>query len=104
MKLITLQKNQIIVCGNTIYTDQEFSAHYIFYSYDTLIAEYLGSMDNDTKDIIHLTNKYNYSKTTLKYLKVFLNKYCNIYYKDKKELEKLIKEGGTNHAIIKVIN
>ena len=104
MKLVTLQNNQIVVYRNTTYTDQEFSAHYEFYSYGTLIAEYLGSMDNFSKDIINLTKYYDYSKTTSKWLKVFLHDYCDFYYKDKKELDNIISKGGSEHAIVKIID
>jgi hypothetical protein len=58
---------------------------YYFYSYGTLIA----ASDNlryPTK--MYVTDSWDYSKTTLTYLKQFFN-----FDHSKKEIEKLIKEG-----------
>jgi len=63
----TIAKNQVIIKGE-------------FYSYDTLIAF--------TKEgQIYLTSKWDYSRTTLKYLCQFLG------VKSKKDIEQGIKEG-----------
>jgi len=56
----------------------------IFKSYETIIAK----EDRDTKKITLDKNSWNYSATTLRYLKVFLGT-----SKSKKELEEDIKQG-----------
>ena len=96
-KIRRLANNQIVVCENVNYQQ----CRYEFYSYGTLIATYYS--DCKGKQKIELTSYYDYSKTTSKYLKVFLQDYCSFYYKDTKELKKLINEGGDSDVIIQVI-
>ena len=72
----------------------------MFFSYGSYIATYYS--DCKGKQKIELTSYYDYSKTTSKYLKVFLQDYCGFYYKDTKELKKLINEGGDSNVTIQV--
>lgn len=59
-----------------------------FQSYTSCIAEY----NMNTEELV-LYPKYNYSRTTSKYLYQFLNNYTNCNITCKKELEKAIKDG-----------
>lgn len=59
----------------------------IFQSYDSTIA----IIDYSSKTITFWID-YDYSKTTSKHLKLFLNDYLSFYYDSKKELEKAIKD------------
>jgi hypothetical protein len=59
----------------------------IFQSYDSTIA----IIDYVNKTITFWID-YDYSKTTSKHLKLFLNDYLSFYYDSKKELEKSIKD------------
>ena len=88
-----LANNQIVVCEGNY---QQYK--YEFFSYGTLIATYYGNIEDVEKLI--LTTYYDYSKTTSKWLKIFLNDYCNVYYKDTNELRKLIKQGGCGNVNI----
>lgn len=88
-----LANNQVVVCeGN--YGEYKYE----FYSYGTLIATY----EEETRRLT-LTEYYDYSRTTSKYLKVFLNDYCNFYYNNTQELRKIIQKGGCDNVIVKVI-
>lgn len=95
-KIKQIANNQIVLCDYIEYGNIKYE----FYSYGTLIATYYS--DCKGKQKIELTEYYDYSKTTSKYLKVFLQEYCNFYYKDTKELKKLINEGGDSNVIIQV--
>lgn len=92
-KCFNIANNQIIVIEDN---------KKMFFSYGSYIASYEYN-DIDNTYILTLTSLYDYSKTTSKYLKVFLQEYCNFYYKDTKELKKLINEGGDSDVIIQVI-
>lgn len=70
-------KNNLIIEKN--------SNNYIFYSYSSLIAIY-----NENTKKLRLTKLWNYSQTTLKQLKNFINNYTCYNYSSKKEFEKLI--------------
>lgn len=86
-----IANNQVVVCeGN-------YGAYkYEFYSYGTLIGTY----EEETRSLT-LTEYYDYSRTTSKYLKIFLNDYCDIYYSTTNELRKYIKEGKYKDVNIK---
>lgn len=71
-------KNQFVI-------DWEWKT--IFQSYDSTIA----IVDYENKTITFWID-YDYSKTTSKHLKLFLNDYLSFYYDSKKELEKSIKD------------
>jgi hypothetical protein len=101
MKLEQIANNQVVI---TRCTGGEYAYHYEFFSYNSLIAIYKAPHCHDDKSELMLSSLYNYSKTTSKYLKIFLNDYCNFYYKDTKELTKLIDKGGCDDVIIKVID
>jgi ribonucleotide reductase beta subunit family protein with ferritin-like domain len=75
LKVSSLQNNQYVVTiGSEIY----------FQSYETIIAKV-----DKNKNVI-LSNYWNYSRTTLKWLKVFLQKYTEFYPQTKKDIERLI--------------
>lgn len=76
-------KNQFL-----IYTNETV----IFQSYESIIAVW-----NYKTQILILGRRWDYSNTTSKYLKRFINNYTTFNYDNKKQLEKLIKE---NNAII----
>lgn len=73
-----------------------------FFSYGSFIASYkwLGSNQKE----LTLSNLYDYSRTTSKYLKIFLNEYCYFYYDNTNELRKMIKKGGRDNVVIKIID
>lgn len=56
-----------------------------FYSYNSLIAIFCG------KELV-LTKKWNYSQTTLKQLKYFINNYTCFNYETKKQFIEEIKK------------
>ena len=58
----------------------------IFQSYKSNIA-YIKN-----EGILEIGKDWDYSQTTSKYLKQFVNKYTNFIYKDRKSFEKEIKE------------
>lgn len=92
-RCFNIANNQIIFT-----TDHELK----FFSYGSFIASYkwLGS----NKKELTLSNLYDYSRTTSKYLKIFLNEYCYFYYNNTNELRKYIKNGGCDNVIVKVID
>ena len=92
-KCFNIANNQIVVIEDN---------KKMFFSYGSYIASYEYNDVNNTHTLT-LTSLYDYSKTTSKYLKVFLQDYCGFYYKDTKELKKLINEGGDSNVIIQVI-
>lgn len=73
-----------------------------FFSYGSFIASYKW-LGNNKKELI-LSTLYDYSRTTSKYLKMFLNDYCYFNYNNTNELRKLIKNGGCEDVNIKVID
>lgn len=80
-----LANNQVVIV---------FPEKYIFFSYNTTIAEY-----NLKEKRLVLSEKWNFSHTTLKYLSVFFENYdilcgkVNIETGFKKSVESLIKSG-----------
>ena len=90
-KCFNIANNQIVVIEDN---------KKMFFSYGSYIASYEYN-DIDTYTLT-LTSLYDYSKTTSKYLKVFLQDYCNFYYKDTKELKELIQKGGCDNVTIQV--
>ena len=91
-KCFNIANNQIVVIEDN---------KKMFFSYGSYIASYEYN-DIDTYTLT-LTSLYDYSKTTSKWLKVFLQDYCNFYYKDTKELRGLIEKGGDSNVTIQVI-
>lgn len=61
-------KNQYVITLNN---------YYVFYSYRSLIAIY-----NKEHNILTLGHDFDYSVTTLKYLKQFLDYYCYSIYRE----------------------
>lgn len=92
-----LANNQVVISEYIDYGE----IRYEFYSYGSLIAVYYTA--HDKKETLILTDLYDYSRTTSKWLKVFLNDICYFDYKDTNELRKLIKQGGKDNVIIQVI-
>lgn len=74
-------KNQFIITGNGVTT---------FQSYDSQICDWDGSQ-------LKLYSDWDYSRTTLKFFKWFLEDYTRIPYESKskfdRNLDELIKEG-----------
>ena len=97
-KIKHIANNQIVLCDYIEYGNIKYE----FYSYGTLIATYYS--DYKGKQKIILTEYYDYSKTTSKYLKIFLNEYCNFYYDNTNELRKMIQKGGCDNVNIQVVN
>lgn len=81
-------KNQFVI----YYNDNENDRHLIvFQSYDTLIAILDGGK-------LYINWQYwDYSKTTLKHLKIFVNEYTPFVYENKQQFLNLIR---TNERII----
>ena len=77
IKVEQLGNNQFVV---------EFSNGYLFQSYESIVAY---KIDGE----VYLTDKWDYSRTTLKYLYRFLEQYCYFNDLNKKKVEKLIKDG-----------
>lgn len=59
---------------------------YVFQSYLSLIASY-----NDDTKVLLVSDKWNYSKTTLKYFYQFLREYTPYTVRTKQEFERIIK-------------
>lgn len=59
---------------------------YVFQSYLSLIASY-----NDDTKVLLVSDKWNYSKTTLKYFYQFLREYTPYIVRTKQEFERIIK-------------
>ena len=91
-KCFNIANNQIVVLEDN---------KKMFFSYGSYIASYEYN-DIDNTYILILTSLYDYSRTTSKWLKVFLQDYCGFYYKDTKELKELIKKGGCDNVTIQV--
>ena len=61
-----------------------------FYSYGRIIADW----DNTTKVLIIYDDTWDYSNTTRRYFKQFINEYTDYEYEDKKKFEKLLRENA----------
>ena len=93
-KIKQIANNQIVVIEDN---------KKMFFSYGSYIASYEYN-DIDNTYILTLTSLYDYSRATSKYLKVFLQDYCNFYYDNTNELRKMIQKGGNDNVIIQVVN
>ena len=93
-KCFNIANNQIVVIEDN---------KKMFFSYGSYISSYEYN-DIDNTHTLVLTGLYDYSRTTSKYLKIFLNNYCNFYYNNTQELRKMIQKGGYDNVIIKVID
>ena len=80
-EILKSEKNYIIIKENY----SNFTSLVKFYSYKSLVAIY----DKNAK-ILNITNLWDYSQTTLKQFKNFINNYTCFEYKTKKEFEKII--------------
>ena len=65
----------------------------VFQSYKTIIAIY----DQETKQLYINWYYWDYSKTTMKHLKIFINEYTYFTYENKQQF---LKEINTNSSII----
>lgn len=81
-------KNQFLITYNNV-GDPCFSA-VCFQSYSTLIAIYVS-----TEKMLYINwSMFDYSKTTLKHLKLFINEYTPFNYESKQQFINLIKQGN----------
>lgn len=69
--------NQFIINGGN---------DYVFQSYMSLIASY-----NDNTKVLLVSDKWNYSKTTLKYFYQFLREYTPYIVRTRREFDRIIK-------------
>ena len=80
-------KNQFVIRYNNC-GDPCFSAC-CFQSYATLIAIYISQ-----EKILYINwSMFDYSKTTLKHLKLFINEYTPYNYENKQQFVNLIRQG-----------
>lgn len=81
-------KNQFIIW----YKDKDNNEIVAFQSYRTLIAIYHhGDYREKRPDLLEINwNKWDYSKTTLKHLKMFINGYTSFNYDNKQQFLKEI--------------
>lgn len=93
-KCFNIANNQIVVIEDN---------KKMFFSYGSYIASYEYN-DIDNTYTLTLTSLYDYSRTTSKWLKVFLQDYCNFYYDNTNELRKMIQKGGCDNVTIQVIS
>ena len=80
-----MEKMIILENGNN-YTILREENNYILISYKSHVATY-----NSGAKKLKLFNNWDYSRTTLKQVKDFVNYYTNKEYKTKQQFEKLIK-------------
>ena len=84
-------KNQFVISDNDIY---------IFQSYDTIIAKY-----NRKDDVIYIDNYvYKGSRTTLKHLYIFLDRYCDVLLNSKRDLIDCLENEDNKSFILKLLN
>lgn len=87
-KSYNIANNQMIIEEDTYLT---------FYSYNTCIAKF-----NKKDNKLYLNSEmWDYSKTTRRYFKLFIEEYTNLAYKNKKEFLKLISD---TENIITILN
>ena len=80
MEILKNEKNLLITKEKNIYR---------FYSYNSLISEY-----HETTKKLVLTYLWNFSQTTLKQLKNYINNYTCFNYENKKQFEKEIEKNN----------
>jgi len=85
MKIHTLGKNQIVI---------EKDGEYTFFSYDTKIAEYSANCG-----VIEVGSKWDYSKTTLKHFKQFIDNFTNMDYLSKGQFYVLLNGDNQDYII-----
>lgn len=91
MKILENQKNMTIIKE----TSDTNAVKYTLFSYNALIATYYS---ND--HYLELTSKWNYSQTTLKHFKYFINEFTCFIYDTKKEFEKVIEKNNDKIMIL----
>lgn len=67
----------------------ETENHIYFQSYSSVVAKY----NKNSKEIV-LSDYWNYSNTTIKYVYQFLRKHCYTYVTNKKDVLGMIKNGA----------
>lgn len=82
-EILKNDKNFLVIKENY----SNFTSLVKFYSYKSLIAVY----DKNSK-ILNITNLWDYSQTTLKQFKNFINNFTCFDYKTKKEFAKIIQK------------
>lgn len=89
-------KNQFVICYHNPKANQEEEHKdiIVFQSYNSIIAYFMPS----TNELFLNWNKWDYSKTTLKHLKLFINTYTGYYYETKQQFIKLISCHSNIHV------
>jgi|2_EtaG_2_1085320.scaffolds.fasta_scaffold51941_1 hypothetical protein len=83
--------NQFIISDENVY---------IFQSYDTIIAQY-----NKKDDTVYIDDYvYNGSRTTMKHLYIFLDRYCDILCNRKSDLIDNLDNKDNKSFIVKDLN
>lgn len=80
-------KNQFVIEYNN-HCDSTKTTNYVFQSYRSIIAIY----NPETKTLLLNWHKWDYSKTTLKHLKLFINEWTCYRYENKQQFINLIKQ------------
>ena len=83
-----LHRNQFIIT----YIGDDGTEYKCFQSYKTLIAVFTTTPNHKHELIISWKN-WDYSKTTLKHLKYFINRYTGFTYESKQQFINVIKSG-----------
>ena len=81
-------KHQFVIT----YEDNEGNDIYAFQSYKTLIAIAVQDLGGHNTLLVNW-QKWDISKTTLKHLKIFVNRYSHLTYESKAQFIALIKSG-----------
>jgi len=88
-----MEEKEITKLLNSIEVEFIDNNHILIYTDDYIILQSYNSKVGLYKDsTIYLTFKWNISRTTLKNVKTFINKFTNYNVNKKSDIEKLIKE------------
>lgn len=81
LKMKALDKSRKAIVITDDYDDSA-----MLFSYDTFICKLVSGQ------LVQVSDYWDYSRTTMKHLKMFIDKYARFNYVDKKEFEKRIEE------------
>ncbi len=84
MEILENEKNLTII--------RDFNNFLFLFSYNCQVATY----NEETKSLLIDKNWWNYSQTTLKHFKHFINTYTAYTYETKQQFQKLIEEKQKN--------
>jgi len=88
-----MEENKITKLLNSVKVEFINNNNILIYIDDYVILQSYNSKIGLYKDnIMYLTFKWNISQTTLKNVKIFINKFTNYNISKKSEIEKLIEE------------